>query len=283
MSQEIVGEVTVRSSQPVLAVASETSDSASAGDASEGIAADTALAAVASFLPPNLLAGPVTIRMSGDGKELMIGSGATAATARIHLDGATGNITVRDFAGTDVLRFNSRFALMDIGGTGNEGDIRVRNNADTVTIHLDGNSGDIRLSNADAAEDFDVSSLEAAEPGTVMVLVDDGPLHPSSVRRDPRVVGVVAGAGGYRPGIILDSRSGGSIARVPISIMGKVSVKAVAEDGPIAVGHLLTTSSERGRAMSASDLSPPMGAVIGKALSPLSRGTGMVDMLVGLR
>lgn len=265
MSQEIVGEVTVRSSQPDLVVTT-----------TRGVAG-----AVANFVAPNLLAGPITIRMSGDGRELMLG-GATASAARIHLDGADGDITVRDFAGNDVLRFDSRFAVLDVGGTSNEGDIRVRNNADAVTIHLDGNTGDIRLINADAAEEFDVSSSEDAAPGTVMVLGEDGLLRPSAERFDPRVVGVVAGAGGYRPGLVLDSQGPGASPRAPISIMGKVSVKAVSEEGPISVGQLLSTSSTPGTAMGVAGDSAPMGAIIGKALTPLA-GTGMVDMLVSLR
>ena len=61
---------------------------------------------------------------------------------------------MRDFRGNDVLRFDSQFALLEIGGVGNEGDIRVRNNADAVTIHLDGNTGDISLANGDVAEEF---------------------------------------------------------------------------------------------------------------------------------
>ena len=40
-------------------------------------------------------------------------------------------------------------------------------------------TGDIRLFNADCAEDFDIAGVEAAEPGTVMVLGEEGALRPS--------------------------------------------------------------------------------------------------------
>lgn len=270
MSQEVVGEVTIRSANPDPPVV-----------ASAFAAAPASAANLADFLPPNSLIGPVTIRMSGDGREVMIGGGATAAAARIHLDGADGDITVRDFNDMPVLRFDSRFAVLDIGGTGNEGDIRVRNNNDAVTIHLDGNTGDIKLTNADAAEEFDVA--EPPTPGTVMVMEDDGLLHPSRDRCDRRVIGVVAGKGAYRPGVILDRREASRVPRAQISIMGKVIVNAVCEDRPISIGDLLTTSSSPGQAMAADPEQIPRGAVIGKALESLSDATGTVGMLVNLQ
>lgn len=270
MSQEVVGEVTIRSSNPDPPVV-----------ASSFAAAPASAANLADFLPPNSLIGPVTIRMSGDGREMMIGGVATAAAARIHLDGADGDITVRDFNGMPVLRFDSRFAVLDIGGTGNEGDIRVRNNNDAVTIHLDGNRGDIRLTNADAAEEFDVA--DPAEPGTVMVMEDDGLLHPSRARGDRRVIGVVAGKGDFRPGVVFDRRETSDIPRAPISIMGKVMVNAVCEDRPIWVGDLLTTSSSPGHAMAADTEAIPRGAIIGKALESMSEATGTIGMLVNLQ
>jgi hypothetical protein len=57
---------------------------------------------------------------------------------------------------------------------------------------------------------------------------------------------VVAGAGSYRPGVILDRDPGKGAARAPISIMGKVSVRADAATAPIRVGDLLTTSAVPG-------------------------------------
>lgn len=265
MPQEIIGEATIRSTQPRVI----------AGSASANIPG--------LLSPDNLLAGPITIRLSGDGREIMLGGDATESGALIHLDGSTGNITVRDRSGRDILRFDNRFAVLDVGGTENEGDVRVRNNADAVTIHLDGNAGDIRLLNADVAEDFDVCSAEVAEPGTVMVLEGDGQLHPSTRRNDSRVVGVVAGGGEFKPGMILDRKPSDEEVRAPISIMGKTSVKAVTENGAIKVGELLTSSSTSGRATSVGRAPVPTGAVIGKALTPLAKGTGMVDMLVTLR
>jgi hypothetical protein len=234
--------------------------------------------------PGQVLVGPVTIRLDADDRGVMIGGSPTEpATARIFLDGRGGDITVRDHNSSAVLRFDSQFAVLDVGGLGNEGDIRVRNGADATTIHLDGNSGDIILSNGDAAEDFDVHSLDDAMAGTVMVLEDDGRLHPCSVAYDRRVVGVVAGAGAYRPAVILDRQEGTDRARAPISILGKVAVKADASSAEIRVGDLLTTSTIRGHAMAVEDDRSAAGAVLGKALTGLEEGFGMVDMLISLQ
>jgi hypothetical protein len=190
---------------------------------------------------------------------------------------------IYDNNGRDSLRFDGSTAQMWLGAQDNYGELRVRNNAGNETIHLNGDTGDIILSNGDAAEDFDVADVDEAEPGMVMVLESDGRLHPCSTMHDRRVVGVVAGAGAYRPGVILDRDPGKGNARVPISIMGKVSVMADANAGPVRVGDLLTTSANVGCAMAVTDHSSAMGAVVGKALTPLDEGVGMVDMLIALQ
>jgi hypothetical protein len=55
-------------------------------------------------------------------------------------------------------------------------------------------TGDIRLTNADCAEDFDICDTEQIEPGTVMVLGEAGKLERSQKAYDKRVAGVVSGA-----------------------------------------------------------------------------------------
>src|SRR5215203_2882420 len=65
-------------------------------------------------------------------------------------------------------------------------------------------TGDIRLLNADCAEDFDVAGAEETQPGTVMIIDEGGALKRSHQAYDNRVAGVVSGAGDLKPGIILD-------------------------------------------------------------------------------
>jgi hypothetical protein len=143
-------------------------------------------------------------------------------------------------------------------------------------------TGDIRLTNADCAEDFDVSGADKVEPGTVMVLGAEGVLSECQLAYDKRVAGVISGAGDYKPGIVLDTRQ--SLGnRQPIALMGKVFCKVDAQFGTIAVGDLLTTSATPGHAMKTSDPLKAFGAVIGKALRPLADGKGLIPILIALQ
>ena len=143
-------------------------------------------------------------------------------------------------------------------------------------------TGDIRLSNADCAEDFTISPKLSVEPGTVMVLGEEGVLYPSQGAYDRRVAGVVSGAGDHKPGIILD-RQKANENRQPIALLGKVYCKVDATYGAIEVGDLLTTSSTPGHAMKAADPVRAFGAVIGKALRPLKDGKDIIPLLIALQ
>jgi hypothetical protein len=143
-------------------------------------------------------------------------------------------------------------------------------------------TGDIRLANADCAEDFDIAGLEKVEPGTVMVIESEGTLQPSNIAYDKRVAGVISGAGKYKPGIILDKQES-SNNRMPIALMGKVYCKVDAQYGSIEVGDLLTTSPTVGHAMKVDDPLKAFGAVIGKALRPLKEDQGLIPILIALQ
>jgi hypothetical protein len=142
--------------------------------------------------------------------------------------------------------------------------------------------GDIVLANADCAEDFDVVNTSSAAPGTVMVVGEQGVLYPSTRAYDKCVVGVISGAGHYKPGLILDKRSSNA-NRSPVALLGKVCCKATAEYGAIEVGDLLTTSPVSGHAMKATDPARSFGTVIGKALQPLAGGQGLIPILIALQ
>ena len=221
--------------------------------------------------------------LGGQGNEgdLIVRDGANRE--RIKLDGGEGDIWVRDASGTLLFHFDSAFAALYLGGAGNEGDLIVRNGNGDQTIKLDGGQGDIILTNGDAAEDFDVLDAELAAPGTVMVLGEDARLEPCAAAYDRKVVGVVSGAGPYRPGIVMDRGETTDGRRVPISVVGKVACRADAAYGSIRVGDLLTTSPSAGCAMRVAEPERAFGAVIGKALSPMDEGEGLVSMLIGLQ
>jgi len=143
-------------------------------------------------------------------------------------------------------------------------------------------TGDIRLTNADCAEDFDVLEAEQVEPGTVMVIDETGALQQSQKAYDKKVAGVVSGAGGYKPGIVLDKQQSQQ-TRQPIALLGKVYCKVDAQYGAIAVGDLLTTSPTPGHGMKAADPLQAFGSAIGKALRPLQAGQGMIPILIALQ
>jgi hypothetical protein len=115
-----------------------------------------------------------------------------------------------------------------------------------------------------------------------MVIEEEGVLTPSSLAYDRRVAGIISGFGDYKPGIVLDKKSSERL-RLPIALSGKVYCKADASHQPIEVGDLLTTSSTRGFAMKANDPSRAFGAVIGKALRPLTAGLGVIPVLIALQ
>jgi hypothetical protein len=141
---------------------------------------------------------------------------------------------------------------------------------------------DVTLTGADCAEEFDIAEAAETEPGTVVVLDQDGVLHQSQHAYDKRVAGVISGAGDYRPGMILD-RHQAQDSRVPIALVGKVYCKVDAQYAPIEVGDLLTTSPTSGHAMKAEDPLQAFGSVIGKALRRLPSGQGLVPILVALQ
>jgi hypothetical protein len=163
-----------------------------------------------------------------------------------------------------------------------------RNQVDGSIVINDGGSlflnggGDIILANGDCAEDFDIADPHSAEPGTVMVLSEEGELRESHQAYDKRVAGVISGAGDYKPGIVLDKHHT-SANRLPIALLGKVYCKVDAQFGAVEVGDLLTSSPTHGHAMKTNDPFKAFGAVIGKALRPLLSGKGLIPILVALQ
>ncbi|WP_369248062.1 hypothetical protein [Streptomyces sp. R41] len=132
-------------------------------------------------------------------------------------------------------------------------------------------------SGGDYAETF--ASGDNFEPGTVLVIGDDGLLTSCDTQYDTRATGVVSGAGGLTPGSIMESNPESS-HHVTLALAGQVYVKADPQYGTIAAGDLLTTSPTQGCAMRVSDRGRAVGAILGKAMSSLEGEPGLVRMLV---
>ena len=217
------------------------------------------------------------------------GDNSTIGEATIHLDGSNGNMTMRSTAGQNRIRIDPASANVWVGGNGADGDLLLfaasgdNSTAGEATIHLNGEAGDIVLRNADCAEDFPIENAPSVEPGTVLIIGGDTQLRVCSEAYDKRVAGVVAGAGTYKPGIILGRKEDQRHNSLPVALMGRVYCKVDSRDGAIEVGDLLTTSPTPGHAMKVADPMKAFGAVIGKALEPISRRMGMIPILVALQ
>ena len=154
----------------------------------------------------------------------------------------------------------------------------VLNNGRVVTPVLEITGG------ADLAEPFAVSDGAMAPPGSVLVIDDANPGSLKVCRRryDRQVAGIVSGAGGIDPGITLH-KDGLAAGGQNVALSGRVYALAEAGNGPIQPGDLLTTSDVPGHAMKATEPERTSGAVIGKAMSSLESGRGLVLVLVSLQ
>jgi hypothetical protein len=137
---------------------------------------------------------------------------------------------------------------------------------------------------SDVAEPFEMTESGELMAGALVVIDEKNPgrLRLADSPYDTRVAGVVSGAGGVNPGITL-SQKGVNEGGQNVAISGRVYCLADASYGPIKPGDLLTTSANKGHAMVASDRDRAYGTVIGKAMTSLESGTGLVLILVSLQ
>lgn len=136
---------------------------------------------------------------------------------------------------------------------------------------------------ADIVEPFEMSHHRELPAGAVVVIDPENPgkLKQSTSPYDTRVAGIVSGAGGVNPGIRL-SQDDTFATGQNVAIGGRVYCQVDATYGAIKPGDLLTTSPSPGHAMKATDRERSYGAVIGKAMTALDSGQGMVLVLVNL-
>lgn len=180
-------------------------------------------------------------------------------------DGTPANAVYVDAVGNVGIGTTTPAATLDVQGT-----------TRTTVIEITGG--------ADLAEAFDVGDDGEVAPGTV-VSID--PRRPGKLRvadrpYDRTVAGVVSGAAGIRPGMVMGQEGSVAFGGHPVALTGRVYVRADASNGSIAPGDLLTTSATAGYAMKA-DPERASGAILGKAMTPLDKGSGLVLVLVTLQ
>jgi hypothetical protein len=158
---------------------------------------------------------------------------------------------------------------------GNNGDLIITHSIVTPVLQITGGT--------DIAEPFKMSR-ENTPMGSVVIIDEEdiGRLKLSEVAYDTRVAGIVSGANGINPGISL-SQQGVTEGGQNVALSGRVYVLADASSNAIKPGDLLTTSDTPGHAMKVTDHAKAQGAVIGKAMSALAAGEGMVLVLVSLQ
>jgi hypothetical protein len=173
--------------------------------------------------------------------------------------------------------------------------VYLKNMDGDTTIELDADFGDQNkgrittdeleiTGGADLAEPFEVSGNEAIAAGALVIIDVSNPGHVKMSDRayDKRVAGIISGAGGVTPGITL-SQKGLMENGQNVALSGRAYALADASNGPIRAGDLLTTASSPGHAMKATDPQRSQGAIIGKAMTSLERGRGLVLVLVSLQ
>ncbi len=202
------------------------------------------------------------------------GLAARFATADLYLGhpsrrGPPGRALV-DFTTTLHVNFAGDWATTQIGGT----TTYIEGNASVKTLTIRGG--------ADVAEPF--AMPEEIAKGSVVVIDDahPGQLKLSAEAYDTRVAGIVSGANGINPGIAL-YQEGVMEGGQNVALSGRVYVQADAAFGVIKPGDLLTTSATPGHAMKVTEHAKAQGAILGKAMSGLKSGKGMVLVLVTLQ
>lgn len=139
---------------------------------------------------------------------------------------------------------------------------------------------------SDLSEQFDISASKGVpDPGTVVCIDADNPgqLAVCGKAHDRTVAGIISGAGGVKPGMLMGQRGSVADGEYPVALTGRVYVRADTSSGPIVPGDLLTTSPTPGHAMKVTDYQKAQGAIIGKAMTALESGQGLVLVLVSLQ
>ncbi len=230
-----------------------------------------------------------------------VGIGTPYPAAKLHVEG--GNGLFNHPAGrVDIQAGDGSIEIFRAGGVpyidfknslGVDFDLRIQQQSDNSLAVLKGDGGGATVSvgvlqitgGSDLAEPFEVSEAETIQPGMVVVIDPEQPgrLRLADKSYDRTVAGIVSGANGIKPGLTM--RQEGTLANgsLPVALTGRVYCWADASNGPIEPGDLLTTSTTLGHAMKVTNYAEAQGAIIGKAMTGLKEGKGLVLVLVTLQ
>ena len=234
----------------------------------------------------------------------LVGNVGSDLGGRLRLWEADGTLST-ELIGEDGVGQGARFRLNAGDGTerieldANDGDsaaaIRLRDSTGAITITLDAESaGQGRITTqilqitggSDLSENFDIKPVHIElKPGMVVSIDPENPgqLVTSSSAYDKTVAGVMSGAGGVKPGMLMGQHGTAADGKHPVALTGRVYCYVDADQGAIKPGDLITTSNTPGHGMKVQDSAQAQGAIIGKAMTPLASGKGLVLVLVSLQ
>ena len=215
-------------------------------------------------------------------------------TATVEMTGAEGSgsgaqLVMKQANGTQTVQIDAEV------GNGGGGYLRLYKGDGSVGLTLQADvSGESKVTTqvlqitggSDLSEQFDIKApADALKPGTIVCIDSQHPgqLIPSTKAYDRTVAGVMSGAGGVKPGMLMGQQGTVADGKHPVALSGRVYCEADASNGAIQPGDLLTTSNKPGHAMKVIDYGKAQGAIIGKAMSSLDKGQGLVLVLVSLQ
>jgi hypothetical protein len=226
-----------------------------------------------------------------------VGIGTTTPSAGLHLKGAgypSSFMYLQSNSGQDagIRLYEGNTIKWHIFNSSPDDGLVIRNSAYSPVLFAEQSTGKVKVQvleitgGSDLSEQFEVSDEDGQiKPGMVVCIDPESPgnLVVSKKTYDRTVAGIVSGAGGVKPGMLMGQKGTKADGEHPVAMTGRVYCRADASNGAIRPGDLLTTSQTPGHAMKVTDYNKAQGAIIGKAMDSLDEGTGLVLVLVSLQ
>lgn len=279
-------------------------DSTGAGGGGE-LGLRTPAGTTALFLSGSSGAGSIGVRNTNGNNRVYLNGQSTAGGGGVFVYDSNGTSTI-ELTGAETSTTGSQLLMKQANGTttvqldgefnaGGGGFLRLyKGDGSTgVTLQADA-SGEGKVTTqvlqitggADLSEQFEIETRDnELKPGTIVCIDPANPGHliQSTKAYDQAVAGIVSGAGGVKPGLLMGQAGTAADGRHPVALSGRVYCLVDASRGAVHPGDLITTSDTPGHGMKAQNHRQAQGAIIGKAMSSLEKGKGLVLVLVSLQ
>jgi len=247
-----------------------------------GGSADPAIRADGSGMGKNDATLRVNNSQPNQGMAAYLTNSSTFATMHVQNDGTGETLWLENNGGGHLIvaRDATQWQFwVDGDGVTNTRVVRIHGGADLSE------GFDIRGPHAETAEA--ATSNDAVPLPGMVVSIDPkrpGKLVVAHEAYDRKVAGIISGAGGVSPGMVMGQHGSTADGAFPVALTGRVYCLCDTSGGAIEPGDLLTTSDTPGHAMKVTTHSRATGAILGKAMTGLARGEkGLVLVLVRLQ